>query len=114
MGSTRAQRPGEHALDRRDFINGAWTTRSDDARSSSTLSEIASILVQVRPEHLASAATAIEALPGTEIHSRDAKGKLVVVVEAADVGIVGAILNSISTLPNVLTATLVFHATDED
>jgi nitrate reductase NapD len=55
---------------------------------------------------------AIEALPGTEIYSRDPRGKLVVVVEASDVGVVGDILNLISSLPDVLTAALVFHGTD--
>ena len=73
------------------------------------MSEIASILVQARPERLDEAAQAIEALPGTQIYSRDPKGKLVVVIEASDVGSIGATLNTISLMPNVLTAALVFH-----
>ena len=75
--------------------------------------EIASILVQARPERLDDAARAIEALPGTKIYSRDPKGKLVVVIEASDVGSIGATLNVISLMPNVLTAALVFHGTDD-
>jgi nitrate reductase NapD len=39
-------------------------------------------------------------------------GKLVVVIEAPDVGAIGATLNEIALLPSVLSATLVFHATD--
>ena len=98
-------------VDRRKFLNGQWKTRvSDEANAAS---EIASILVQTRPELLDAAAGAIEALPGTQIYSRDPKGKLVVVIEVSDVGSVGATLNTISLLPEVLTAALVFHGTDE-
>jgi periplasmic nitrate reductase NapD len=75
--------------------------------------EIASILVQARPEKLDAVARAIEALPGTQIYSRDPKGKLVVVIEARDVGSIGTTLNTISSLPHVLTAALVFHGTDD-
>ncbi len=83
------------SIDRRKFMNGGWTTgrqRSPDAV------EIASILVQARPERLEAAARAIEALPGTQIYSRDPKGKLVVVIEAADTGSIGATLNAISSI----------------
>ena len=55
---------------------------------------------------------AIEALPGTQIYTRDPKGKLVVVIEAADTGTIGATLNSISSMPHVLTAALVFQGSD--
>jgi periplasmic nitrate reductase NapD len=98
-------------VDRRRFINGHWTTRVDGNTPGSV--EIASILVQAKPERLDTAARAIEALPGTQIYSRDPKGKLVVVIEALDVGSVGATLNTISMMPEVLTAALVFHGTDE-
>jgi periplasmic nitrate reductase NapD len=102
--------PIPRSIDRRKFMNGGWTDR-DDERSSDTV-EIASILVRARPEHLDEAARAIETLPGAQIYSRDPKGKLVVVIEATDTGSVGATLNVISSLPHVLTASLVFHGTD--
>jgi nitrate reductase NapD len=76
--------------------------------------EIASILVQARPERLEAAARAIEILPGAQIYSRDPKGKLVVVIEASDVGVIGTTLNAISMMPEVLTAALVFQGTDEE
>jgi nitrate reductase NapD len=88
-------------MDRRKFLAGEWQA-----------AEIASILVQARPERLEEASRAITALPGTEIYSQDPRGKLVVVIEAPDVGAVGATLNQIAVLPSVLSATLVFHATD--
>ncbi|MGV7212887.1 chaperone NapD [Bradyrhizobium sp. UFLA05-112] len=72
--------------------------------------EIASILVQARPERLADVEAAIAALPGCEIHGRDARGKLVVVVEAPDAGRLGTMLNDIQSMPHVYSAALVFHA----
>ncbi|MEK9285494.1 MULTISPECIES: chaperone NapD [unclassified Bradyrhizobium] len=72
--------------------------------------EIASILVQARPDHLAELEAEITALPGCEIHGRDARGKLVVVTEAPDAGSLGTILNTIQSLPHVYSAALVFHA----
>lgn len=97
-------------LNRRKFINGRWANSVSDNPSDGP--EIASVLVQTRPERLETAARAIEALPGTQIYTRDVKGKLVVVIEAPDTGSIGATLNAISSLPHVLTASLVFQGTD--
>ncbi|OKO71761.1 chaperone NapD [Bradyrhizobium sp. AS23.2] len=72
--------------------------------------EIASIVVQARPERLAELEAEIIAIPGCEIHGRDARGKLIVVTEAPDAGSLGTILNTIQSLPNVYSAALVFHA----
>jgi nitrate reductase NapD len=90
-------------MDRRKFLSGEWQGES---------AEIASILVQARPDRLEEVARAIAALEGAEIHSQDARGKLIVVIEAPDVGAIGAMLNEIALLPSVLSANLVFHATD--
>jgi len=98
------------SVDRREFLNGQWTTGAIEP--SSARFEIASILVQARPERLDAAARAIEALPGAQIYSRDLKGKLVVVIEASDAGSIGTTLNAISLMPDVLTAALVFQGND--
>ena len=74
--------------------------------------EIASILVQARPERLAEVETAIVSLAGCEIHGRDPRGKLVVVVDSPDSGSLGTTLNNIALLPDVYSASLVFHALD--
>lgn len=103
-----SQKSGD--VNRRRFMNGHWATRA--SVQSPDTAEIASVLVQTRPDRLDMAARAIEALPGTQIYSRDPKGKLVVVIEAADTGSVGTTLNAISSLPHVLTASLVFQGTD--
>jgi nitrate reductase NapD len=104
-----ADPPDTSDLDRRGFLNGRWSR----GEKSECAGEIASILVQVKPERLEAAAERISALPNTEIYSRDPKGKLVVVIEASDVGKIGSTLNTISLMPDILTAALVFHGTDD-
>ena len=64
--------------------------------------EIASILVQARPERLAEVEAAIVALAGCEIHGRDPRGKLVVVIDAPDAGASARTLNTIALLPRRL------------
>jgi nitrate reductase NapD len=96
---------------RRDVLNGHL---NGSAGSIAGLPiEIASILVQTWPERLDAAVRKIEAIPGTQVYSRDPKGKLVVVIEAARVGGIGSTLNTISMMREVLSAALVFHVTDE-
>jgi nitrate reductase NapD len=102
--------PSLSHLRRREFLNGRWSALPEEA---ATAVEIASILVQAKPERLDAAARAIEALPGTQIYNRDPKGKIVVVIEASDVGTIGTTLNTISSLSDVLTAALVYHGTDD-
>ncbi len=99
-----------HAIDRRSLITGRVLTA--DRVLAPPGGEIASILVQARPERLDEVAAAILALPGCEIHGRDARGKLVVVVDAPDAGSLGTTLNTIALLPHVHAASLVFHAID--
>jgi nitrate reductase NapD len=106
-----AEKQSSSAVDRREFLTGRWPARAGEAGGAAI--EIASILVQARPERLDAVAAAIEAMPGTQIYSRDPKGKLVVVIEASGTGAIGATLNGISSTPHVLTAALVFHGTDE-
>lgn len=104
--------PSDGVVDRRKFINGAWTKL--DASRARNATEIASVLVQVRPERLTAVARKIEKINGAQIFSRDSKGKLVVVIEASDTGTIGGTLITISLLPDVLTAALVFQGTAED
>jgi len=100
----------QSALDRRAVITGRLL--NPDRVVAPPGAEIASILVQARPERLAAVETAIVALAGCEIYGRDPKGKLVVVVDAPDAGTLGTTLNNIALLPDVYSASLVFHAID--
>lgn len=108
MPRTKTLPNNQTAIDRRAFISG----RLPDRVVHPPGGEIASILVQARPERLADVEVAILAITGCEIHGRDPKGKLVVVVDAPDAGVIGTTLNTIALLPDVYSAALVFHAID--
>jgi nitrate reductase NapD len=97
-------------IDRRALITGRLL--NPDRVVAPPEGEIASILVQARPDRLVDVETAITALDGCEIYGRDPKGKLVVVVDAPDAGSLGTTLNTIALLPDVYSASLVFHAID--
>jgi periplasmic nitrate reductase NapD len=99
-----------HAINRRTLITGRVLTAERVVAPPG--SEIASILVQARPERLTEVEASILALPGCEIYGRDPRGKLVVVVDALDAGALGTMLNTIALLPHVHAASLVFHAID--
>ena len=98
------------AIDRRDLMTGRLL--NPDRVVAPPGGEIASILVQARPERLASVEAAILTLDGCEIYGRDPKGKLVVVVDAPDAGSLGTTLNQLALLPDVYSASLVFHAVE--
>lgn len=100
----------QSALDRRAVITGRLL--NPDRVVAPPGAEIASILVQARPQRLDTVEAAIVALAGCEIYGRDPKGKLVVVVDAPDAGALGTTLNNIALLPDVYSASLVFHAID--
>ncbi|WJR79728.1 chaperone NapD [Bradyrhizobium sp. NP1] len=97
-------------IDRRSLITGR--VLSADRVIAPPGGEIASILVQARPERLAEVESVIAGLSGCEVYARDPRGKLVVVVDAPDAGSLGATLNTIALLPHVHSASLVFHAID--
>ena len=100
----------QSSIDRRALITGRLLNPDPVIRPPD--GEIASILVQARPDRLTDVEAAIAALQGCEIYGRDPKGKLVVVADAPDAGALGTILNTIALLPDVYTASLVFHAID--
>ena len=97
------------AINRRALITGRIV--NPDRVVTPPEGEIASIIVQARPENLDEVSASITALAGCEVHARDPKGKLIVVADAPDSGALGTLLNTISLLPHVHTASLVFHAT---
>lgn len=108
---TRSRSTRSHStIDRRALITGRLI--NPDHVVTPPGSEIASILVQARPDRLDGVEAAVVALDGCEIYGRDPKGKLVVVVDAPDAGSLGSTLNTIALLPDVYSASLVFHAID--
>ena len=98
------------AIDRRTLITGRALTGERVIAPAS--GEIASIVVQARPDSLDAVEADILALPGCEIHGRDPRGKLIVVVDAPNAGALGATMNTIASIAHVHSACLVFHAID--
>jgi nitrate reductase NapD len=99
---------------RRVFIRGEWSPAYPAQNAGSVRHvEIVSLIVSAWPEHMDAVSASILALGNTEIHGRDPKGKLIVVLEEPSQGEIGAKTHEISGLPHVLSATMVFQASDD-
>ena len=72
---------------------------------------ISSAVVSVLPERRDEVLRLLAALPGVEIHQRDAS-KIVIVMEAAESGILGGRLAEIASWQGVLSANMVFEQVD--
>jgi nitrate reductase NapD len=76
---------------------------------------VSGIVVACRPEHLAETAQAVNAFPWAEVHYTDPDGRLVVTIEAGDVGESMDRLQDLQGLPRVIMAELAeFAIEDED
>ena len=69
---------------------------------------ISSAVVSVLPDYRDQVLRMLAALPGVETHQRDAS-KIVIVMEAANSGIIGGRLAEIATWQGVLSANMVFE-----
>lgn len=69
---------------------------------------ISSAVVSVLPERRNEVLRALAAMPDVEIHQRDER-KIVIVMEAAESGIIGARLAEIACWQGVLSANMVFE-----
>lgn len=70
---------------------------------------ISSLVVQVKPASVPEVARQIGAAPGTEVPIASAEGKLVVCLETTTLGKVTDTIDTITTMPDVLSCTLVSH-----
>ena len=87
----------------------AW--RRHRVTGESTI-HISSAVVSVLPKHRDDVLRALAALPEVEIHQRDDR-KIVIVMEAAESGILGGRLAEIASWQGVLSANMVFEQVDE-
>jgi nitrate reductase NapD len=69
---------------------------------------ISSAVISVLPDRRDEVLRALAALPGVEVHQRDTS-KIVIVMEAAESGILGGRLAEIATWQGVLSANMVFE-----
>lgn len=96
---------------RRQFIRGQWIPHTAAGAASAT-PEVASVLVQAKPERLDAVQSVIADIAGAEIAQRDDRGKLVVILDSSRGDSIGDNLTKLSLLPDVISATLVFHGLD--
>lgn len=89
-------------IDRRQFLTGQV------APASHKPSHISSALVLAFPDRRADVTEQISRLPDTEVHGIE-NGKIVVVLEGTDIGVIGERLTAISLMDGVLAANLVFE-----
>jgi nitrate reductase NapD len=84
------------------------------ARFSEQQFHIASLLVQARPEEIPGLKVQLNRLQGIEVHDTDARGRMILTVEAKDDrGLLGAI-TQIEKTKGVITTSLVYHQIEED
>lgn len=76
--------------------------------------DISGIVLACLPEHLAEAKCAVSALPWATVRHEDQKGRLVVVIEAADTQQSEARLLELQKLPCILSAQLAAYFPSED
>jgi len=79
--------------------------------TAETTIHISSAVVSVLPERRDEVLRTLAALPGVEIHQRDAS-KIVIVMEATESGILGGRLAEIASWPGVLSANMVFEQSE--
>jgi len=76
---------------------------------------IVSLVMRVPPRHLAAAARALDAIPGVQVHARDAvAGKLILTVEDGPAHSTADAILAAHKVPYVLSATLAYEYSEDD
>jgi nitrate reductase NapD len=70
---------------------------------------ISGVVVHARPGHIDQARGQLNGVEGVEIHASDADGKLIVTIEQADERMTVDAFEQLNRLPDVLSATMVYH-----
>ncbi len=75
--------------------------------------QISGVLVHARPEAAVPVTSALEAMPGVEVHDDLGDGRLIVIVESTDERVMADTFTDIRNTDGVLSASLTYHYTDE-
>jgi nitrate reductase NapD len=94
------------ALSRRNMFTG------NSGQAPESQEHICSLVVHVRPEHVAAVVTALGSMSGVETHGQAVAGKLVVTVESTSDDHIVQTMGRIGELPGVLSTALVFQHAD--
>jgi nitrate reductase NapAB chaperone NapD len=110
MATIPTNEPQQPAVDRREFLSGAWRKSSP---STPAASATATVLVQARPGCLAGLEQRLRDMPALSLGPGGFVGQLrVEIALTGAVDLVGA-LDAIASLPGVLAATLANTAARE-
>jgi len=97
---------------------GARTLQGLPPSTRETLVSSLGAIVRVRPEHLADVAPRLAAQPGVDLALDPGDGRLVIVIEDAQVGdtvhAAAATLATVATWPEVLSTSLVYEYSGPD
>jgi nitrate reductase NapD len=70
---------------------------------------ISGVVIHARPGHIAQAYDQLGGIEGVEVHASDPDGKLIVTIEQVDEQNTVAAFEQLNRLPDVLSATMVYH-----
>ncbi|OUS25951.1 hypothetical protein A9Q98_11720 [Thalassotalea sp. 42_200_T64] len=85
------------------------TSETTPAINTETEFHVASFVAQITPTFEDEIKTAINAIPGAEIHAISATGKIVFTIEATQQYIIGNHIDSIKSNAGLLTLAPVYH-----
>ncbi len=94
-----------HSQSRRDLLK---------ANISHSTSHIASLVVQVRPEHIPALTPQLNEIAGVEVHASANTGRMVVTIEANDDQHLMDLFSAIERQDHVFNASLVYHLIEEE
>ena len=94
-----------HSPSRRDLLK---------ANISTPTSHIASLVVQVRPEHIPAVTPKLDDIPSLEVHASANTGRMVVTIEADDDQHLMDLISAIQGQEHVINASLVYHQIEDE
>lgn len=74
---------------------------------------ISSVVVHAYPQKAAAVSRKLDEMDGVEVHARSPEGKLVVTIEKPDDDSISETLLILQLMPDVLSASMVFHQFEE-
>jgi nitrate reductase NapD len=95
-------------LSRRAFLQGGTANQGSGSGMNEPVVHISSAVISVLPPRQDEVMRSLSELPDLEVR-HTGTGKIVVVMEAADSGVIGARLAEIAGWPGVLSANMVFE-----
>ena len=74
---------------------------------------VSSLIVHGKPDSVPAISSAIEDLPGAEIHAATEQGKIIVTLETENDATMLSLIQEINEIEGVLSAALVFHQVED-